>query len=301
MNEYQQPNYINEVEADPQPAAQPQKKRSAGSVIVGLLVILLAGYGVYQLARLGVDRYKAKQAEKEAADAAVYYEYLIPCAAIDIDPFEDVTAADMSELVETAVWAVLNSGMDATQYQYSADELLLPEAQVAAAFTRFFGTERTIAHATVEGYGYQFAYDAALHVYRIPLTTISPLYTPVITETETKGDSTVLTVGYLYTGLYAMDQLTGELKAPEPDKFVKVTLRAASAGTYISAVRSLGVPEVAATLPVYTTAAPDETAGPDETGETDETDENEETEAEDGSGETEEGEPESEGEENGEA
>ena len=296
MNEYQQPNYVNEIEEEPQAgsAAQPQKKRSAGSVIVGLLVILLAGYGVYQLVQLGLDRYKAKQAEKEAADAAVYYEYLIPCAAIDIDPFEDITAADMSELVEMAVWAVLNSNIDATQYQYSADELLLPEAQVAAAFTRFFGTERTIVHATVEGYGYQFTYDAAGHVYRIPLTTISPLYTPVITETETKGDSTVLTVGYLYTGLYAMDQITGELKAPEPDKFVKVTLRAASAGTYISAVRSLGVPEVAATLPVYTTAAPDETT--DETDETDETGEPDETdgsEEDDEAGETEEEESES--------
>ena len=259
MNEYQQPNYINDIEEEPAEKAQPKRKRSAGSLIVGFLVILLAGYGVFQLAQLGINWYKGRNAEKETADTAAYYEYLIPAAAIDIDPFEDITAADMNELVEMAVWAVLNSGLDATQYQYDADELLLPEAQVSAAFTRFFGAERTIAHATVEGYGYQFTYDPTGHVYRIPLTTITPLYTPVITETETKGDSTVLTVGYLNAGLYAMDPLTGQLTAPDPDKFVKVTLRAASTGTYISAVRSLGVPEVAATLPVYTTLSPDET------------------------------------------
>ena len=287
MNEYQQPNYINEIEAEPQPAAQPKKKRSVGSIIVGILVILLACYGVFQLVQMGITWYKGHNAEKETADTAAYYEYLIPAAAIDIDPFEDITAADMSELVEMAVWAVLNSGLDATQYQYDADELLLPEAQVAAAFVRFFGTERTIAHATVEGYGYQFTYDAAGHVYRIPLTTISPLYTPVITETETKGDSTVLTVGYLNAGLYAMDPITGELTAPDPDKFVKVTLRAASTGTYISAVRSLGVPEVAATLPVYTTAAPDE-AEPEETDDTDETDETDTTDESDESDESDE-------------
>ncbi len=275
MNEYQQPNYINDIEETPEEKAQPKKKRSAGSLIAGFLVILLAGYGVFQLAQLGINWYKGRNAEKETADTAAFYAYVIPAAAIDIDPFEDITAADMNELVEMAVWAVLNSGLDATQYQYDADELLLPEAQVSAAFTRFFGTERTIAHTTVEGYGYQFTYDAAGHVYRIPLTTITPLYTPVITETETKGDSTVLTVGYLNTGLYAMDSLTGELTAPDPDKFVKVTLRAASTGTYISAVRSLGVPEVAATLPVYTTAGPDETQ-PEETDETEEAETGEE-------------------------
>ena len=263
MNEYQQPNFINAIDDTPETgAAQPQppqkRKRSAGSLIVGVLVILLAFYGVFQLGVLGVSWLKDRAADKATDASAVYYNYLIPVAAIDIDPFEDVTAADMNELVEMAVWGLLNSGLDPTQYVYDGDELLLPEMQVEASFIHYFGNQRAIQHTTVEGYGYRFNYDAAGHVYRIPLTTITPLYTPVITETETKGDSTVLTVGYLNTGLYDLDPLTGELSAPQPDKFVKVTLRAAAAGTYISAVRSMGVPEVAATLPVYTTAAPGE-------------------------------------------
>ncbi len=263
MNEYQQPNFINAIDDTPETgAAQPQppqkRKRSAGSLIVGVLVILLAFYGVFQLGVLGVSWLKDRAADKATDASAVYYNYLIPVAAIDIDPFEDVTAADMNELVEMAVWGLLNSGLDPTQYVYDGDELLLPEMQVEASFIHYFGNQRAIQHTTVEGYGYRFNYDAAGHVYRIPLTTITPLYTPVITETETKGDSTVLTVGYLNTGLYDLDPFTGELSAPQPDKFVKVTLRAAAAGTYISAVRSMGVPEVAATLPVYTTAAPGE-------------------------------------------
>ncbi len=261
MNEFQSPNLINEIEDAPEAgAAQPQqkRKRSAGSLIVGIVVILLALYGVFQLGVMGVSWLRERAADKATDQSAVYYNYLIPVAAIDIDPFEDVTAADMNELVEMAVWGLLNSGLDPTQYVYDGDELLLPEMQVEASFIHYFGNQRTIQHTTVEGYGYRFNYDAAGHVYRIPLTTITPLYTPVITETETKGDSTVLTVGYLNTGLYDLDPLTGELSAPQPDKFVKVTLRAAAAGTYISAVRSMGVPEVAATLPVYTTAAPGE-------------------------------------------
>ena len=290
MNQRPERNYINDIddtdERQPQPAAQEKKpRRSAGSLIVGVIVILLAAYGVYQLASMGVSWYRTRNAEKENADTALLYDYIIPAAAIDVSPFEDVTAADMRELVEMSVWAVLNSGLDPTQYQYSSDALMLPEAQVTAAFIRFFGTERTIQHVTVEGYGYQFTYDAAGHVYQIPLTTITPLYTPVITETEYKGDSTVLTVGYLNAALYETDSVTGQLKTPEPDKYVKVTLRAASTGTYISSIRSLGVPEVAATLPVYTTAAPDESTGDasEEESETEEgeSDETEEGEAED--------------------
>ena len=290
MNEYTQPNFINPIDETPEAGASqtpaPQKrKRSAGSLIVGILVILLAGYGVFQLGSLGVSWLKDRAAEKAADAGAVYYNYLIPVAAIDIDPFEDVTAADMNELVEMAVWGLLNSGLDSTQYVYDGDELLLPEMQVEASFVHFFGSQRTIQHTTVEGYGYRFTYDAAGHVYRIPLTTITPLYTPVITETETKGDSTVLTVGYLNTGLYALDPLTGELSAPQPDKFVKVTLRAAAAGTYISAVRSMGVPEVAATLPVYTTAAPGEETQAETEAETgDESDTEAEDETEEASG-----------------
>ena len=282
-----------EEEAQPAPAEKEKKKHSVPNILIGLLVVLLAGFGAYQLVRMGLDLAQSKKKEAEAAQTANYYSYVIPVAAIDMIPFEDVATADISEMVELSVWAVLNSGLDSTQYQYDADHLLLPETQVASAFVHFFGTERSIAHATVAGYGYEFTYDAAAHVYKIPLTTLTPVYAPVITETETKGDSVVLTVGYLNSGLYQQDERTGALIAPEPDRYVKVTLRTASTGAYISALRALGLPETAMPSPT-TAAAADETSeeasSADDSGEEDEsasgdTSENGET-AEDGASET---------------
>mgnify|MGYP007006800486 FL=1 len=46
--------------------------------------------------------------------------------------------------------------------------------------------------------------------------------------------------------------------APEPDKYVKVTLREKDGNYYISAMQATANPEVATTTPVSTTAAPAE-------------------------------------------
>lgn len=286
-------DYLMEPEEpvqEPQPAP-PEQKHSPLNIFIGIIVILLACFGVYQLVVMGVGLVQSKKNDADAAQTADYYSYVIPVAAINMVPFEDVAVADMNEMVELSVWSVLNSALDSTQYQYSGDYLLLPEGQVTAAFVHFFGMGRAIVHATVSGYGYEFTYDAAAHAYKIPLTTITPVYAPTITDTETKGDSVVLTVGYLNTGLYTQNSRTGELSLPEPDRYVKVTLRTASTGTYISSVRALGLPETAVPAQQPTTEAPqtasseeassEDASGEEGSSEGDETDENdaEDTEA----------------------
>ena len=248
-------------EAYEAPPKKQKKERRVLNLVTGIVVVLLAAFGVYRLVQMGVEYYKSEREKKAQAEAEAYYSYLIPAAAIDISPFDDITAADMSELVEMSVWSVLNSGLDPTQYVYEDDELLIPETQVERAFVHFFGTEKRIVHTTN-------------NVYRIPLTTITPLYTPVIESAETKGDAVTLRVGYRNAGLYSKDPLTGTLTAPEPDKYVSVTLRNASTGTYISAVRAEHAPENAvggaATPPASETdSAPagSETASAEETAE----------------------------------
>ncbi len=254
----------------PEPEKQKKQKLKASNLLVGFLVLLLAGFGLYQAGSIAYTHFKNKTQTKQTTENGSLYEYLIPAAAVDLEPFDDVTTAKMSELVEMTVWGVLNSGLDSTQYDYSGDVLILPQAQVEAAFLHYFGAERTIEHQTVSGYGYQFVYDATARCYNIPLTTITPIYTPRITETVTKGESTVLTVGYLNTGMYAQNPVTGELTAPEPDKYVQITLRSASTGTYISAVRSMGLPETAwayTTLPAVQPTESEPAPGTDASGE----------------------------------
>ena len=122
-------------------------------------------------------------------------------------------------------------------------------------FEYLFGTEVKPQHATITGYGYEFPYDAATKTYHIPVAGVDQLYTAQIYEIEKKGATTYLTVGYIAGGQWVQDA-NGEIVAPEPDKYMKITLREKGESYYISAIQATDPPETAATK-----AQPSETEG----------------------------------------
>lgn len=223
------------------------KRKKVIGFIVGLVIMIFAVFGVLGLVSVGISAIRQGKEEKLQQQYAEYNEFLIPAAAIDIQPFDDITHAAMSELVEMSVWSILNSDLDPAAYNYSDGRLVIPAAQVKAEFERYFGTDVPIVHCTVEGYGYEFTYDATNGVYYIPLTTITPIYTPRVTSTEKKGSSVTVTCGLSNASLWTQNKLTGEMNAPQPDKYIKVTLRTIGKTMYISAIQSSSTPEVAGT------------------------------------------------------
>ena len=96
-------------------------------------------------------------------------------------------------------------------------------------------------------------------MYFIPLTTVEPLYTPVVTEGETKGDTIILTLGLVNASAWQQDAETGNMEMPDPDKFVKVTLRKTAGSVVISAIQTSSRPETAI-VEVFTTKVPEENA-----------------------------------------
>ena len=238
---------------------------------VGLIVFLLALVGVFGIIRGSFLLIKESREEKKTAQYAAYNEFLIPAAAIDIQPFDDLSTAKMSELVEMCVWSVLNADADPARFEYSGGDLMIPEDMVEKEFARFFGDSVKIGHCTVEGYGYEFKYDETAGVYAIPLTTISPTYTPKVEKVEQKGGATVLTCGLVNASVRTLDPVTGELSAPAPDKYIKVTLRKSGSAEYISAIQLSGAPETASTKPAQEKTGETEetqTESPEETEET---------------------------------
>lgn len=241
---------------------KPVKGRKAG-FITGLAVIVLALTGVVFLTLSAVRALSSASDKKQEKLFEEYNAMLIPVAAIDPDGFDDISTAPMNELVHIALWSILGSDLDPSVYQYSGDELLIPAADVEKAFVSFFGNQIVITHTSVEGYGYEFKYDAERNVYAIPLTTITPIYTPKVTSVDSKGGSTVITCGLINSSMWMQDHATGEILSPEPDKFIKVTLREFSGATYVSSIQSSGTPETASPnayvyTPMTTEAAPSE-------------------------------------------
>ena len=112
--------------------------------------------------------------------------------------------------------------------------------------TELFGTEITPVHATIDGYGLEFPYDAKTEMYTVPLTGITPIYTPDVINKTTLPNSIVLTVACLAGDGWEQGE-NGEMKAPVPDKYLKITLREKDGAYYISAIQNTSTPEIATT------------------------------------------------------
>ena len=215
------------------------------SFIFGLLAVVFSLIGFGGCILTGVNFIKNQSEEKKSREIDAYNEFLVAVAAVDPSPFDDITAASSEELIEIAVWSIIGADMEPDDYDYSSGELALPVADVEAAYTRYFGTDKPVVHTSVTGYGYEFSYNAEKGCYFIPLTAIEPFYTPKVTDAETKGDSVTLTVGLINSNVWKLNSKTGELSQPEPDKFIKVTLRTSGGAMHIGAIRSTNLPETA--------------------------------------------------------
>ncbi len=172
----------------------------------------------------------------------------------DPDAFDDITKANTAQLIDISIWSILKSDLAPDKYEYGDGGMIIPEADVTAEFERLFGTDVRPVHASIEGYGYDFTYDATKQTYTIPLTGIVPTYTPRVVDKQKSSNTIVLTVGYVGGDQWAQDK-NGNLVAPEPDKYMKVTLREKDGAYYIGALQNTAAPETATTAAQDTTAA----------------------------------------------
>jgi hypothetical protein len=222
---------------------------------VGLIIVLLAVVGLVFLVVLGVKGIGKAFDNSEKIEA--YNKFLSPVVMSDPAPFDDVTKADKSQLVDITIWSILSDELTPQKYEYTDEGMVIPAEDVEKKFHEVFGADTEIAHRTIEGYGYTFTYDAAAKTYTIPLTGIVPIYTPRVVDISKKGSATILTVALLAGDEWAQ-AANGDMIAPEPDKYVKITLREDKEGnTYISALQSTDAPEtVTTTAPLEITEEP---------------------------------------------
>lgn len=212
--------------------------------LLGLIILIFAVVGIVLTVWSGV-RFLSSDSDS-GNEYAAYNEYLTPIAAVDIDTFDDITAADREQLINAAIWSILSNESTPDTYSYSGGYLLIPEKDVASSFIAIFGPEaaQELTHMTVQGYNSTFEYDSANAVYKIPVTTISPIYTPQVTEVSRSGTSLLVTVNYMASESWAKDD-EGNFVAPEPDKVMQITLRELQGSYYISAIQTVSstVPE----------------------------------------------------------
>ncbi len=239
--------------------AKSKKRTKKASFIIGVIALTLAVIGAFSVIKFSVNSIKelSDQTEKKHE----YESLLTPVVMFDPDPFDDLTQADVSQLLNSAVWALLMNENGADKYPYSEGEkvgIIVPQADIENYFVSLFGTEIDIAsmHSGIDMSEYDITYDAALKSYILPITGVESAYTPKVYEIEKKGSSVILSVGYI--GNKAWVQIAdGEYTAPEPDKYMKITLRERGNGMYISSIQSVDGQEVVGSTSAHTTRPPE--------------------------------------------
>lgn len=239
--------------------AKRKKRNKKVSFVTGIIALILALIGAFSVVRFSVNSIKdlTNQTEKKRE----YESLLTPVVMFDPDPFDDLTQADVSQLLNSAVWALLMSESGADKYPYSEGEkvgIIVPQTDIENYFVSLFGTEIDIAslHSSIDMSEYDITYDAALKSYILPITGVESAYTPKVYEIEKKGSSVILSVGYI--GNKAWVQIAdGEYATPEPDKYMKITLRERGDGMYISSIQSVDGQEVVGSTSAQTTRPPE--------------------------------------------
>jgi len=199
-----------------------------GFALVGLFFTVSYAYGAI---RNVLDKSELK---------AQYSDFLVPLVYNDPDPFDDISKANMAQLIDCAIWANIENDPDPNRYLFSETEFgyIMPREDVDASFTVLFGSEVKPVHQSIETGAYEFRYSPELKSYIIPLTGIDPVYIPRVTEIDRTGDSVVLKVAYLRKGDPQQDS-RGNPVEPQASKYMFVTLRSSGGDNYyISALQA---------------------------------------------------------------
>ncbi len=208
-----------------------KKKRSKVNLFVGLAVLLLAAVGAVSLIISLQGKISSEIKEKNEARYSEYESFIAPVIMNDPDTFDDITLADQNQLISITIWSILDSNPEPDRYEYTDSGMLLPEKEVEEKFISLFGSEVKISHGSVDGGGIDFRYSEGKKAYIIPITGITPIYTPDVMDVSEKSSYAVLTVGYLYSADWQQDS-EGNMVPPEPTKYMKITLGKNADGTY---------------------------------------------------------------------
>lgn len=222
-----------------------KNKKQKWAFPIGLVVVLLAAIGLATVVIAGV-----KGVDTAIDKTKRYEEYekiLTPVVLIDPDSFDDITKADMSQLMEISIWSLLKSDVAPDSFESNESGLSIPKSAVEEKFVDLFGTEVMPVHGTIEGYGIDFSYDNTTETYTVPLTGVTPIYTPDVVEISKTTDTVVLTVACLAGNAWEQGE-NGEMVAPAPDKYIRITLRENEENLFISAIQNTTAPEVATTV-----------------------------------------------------
>lgn len=202
---------------------QENKKKSPLTYLVGTVVFILVLVGVFSIGKTVFIKINSSVQNRNDVRYSEYEDFIAPVIMYDPDTFDDITMANTEQLISIAIWSILDSNIEPDKYEYTDSGMLMPQQEVEEKFTSLFGTEVRWNHCTVDGGGIYFNYSETEKAYVIPITGVTPIYTPEVLDVTQTPSTVVLKVGYLASTDWVQDS-EGNMVPPEPAKYMKITL-----------------------------------------------------------------------------
>lgn len=233
--------------------SEKRRKGHRGAFFLGVLIVAFAVFGIFTAITRGIEKINA--VADNSAKIAEYEKFLEPFVVIDPSPFDDVSTAEPTDLLDAAISSLIYNSDKLNTYDVYEGEitgLLVPQEDVEEYFIKMFGKEVKLVHSGVADSFYGVMYNSEKKSYIIPITSVNPIYTPKVYSVEKKGSSIILTVGYIGGTEWAQLE-RGQYTAPEPSKFMKITLREDESGYHIGSLQATAAAEVAVPEETVTT------------------------------------------------
>ena len=167
---------------------QEHRQKTSGTLphgkafFLGLAIVALAAVGAVTLIQKSVQGIRSRTSDTTKTQE--YEAFLVPVVMNDPEPFDDVTKANMAQLVDITIWSLVYNQSATGQYEEIAEGdnvgLVIPAEAVNTQFANLFGTDIAPVHDTVSGESYDFTYEPLRKGYIVPLTSVTPTYVPKV-------------------------------------------------------------------------------------------------------------------------
>lgn len=218
------------LDAQPEPADDPlpRKGHRTRDILAGLVLVLLAAYGLFALVQRGIDRARLLGSDTAAEDAV--RETLLPLVLTDTPGFADPSELTDDQFMTAAIWAAITQGRLA-EFPQSFDMYTVPAETLVTIGNRLFAVNRDPSCHTIGFSGeLRFYYDAEADTYLLPADPELFTYEPVIREMTEQPDGQ-----YLVTVDYAAEQPAWNTAEPRIIKTMQYTMQHGDGGWAVRA------------------------------------------------------------------
>lgn len=200
---------------------KPRKVKSG--TLIGVVFSILAVIGLITVIASGYN-FTKKILDNESQKAK-FEKVILPVLMLDPVPFDNPKNLDEVTILRASLWTAIGE----KRQTYSYDDLgnmIVPKSDVDVCGTRLFGKDVEIKHQSFsEGLLIRYIYDEENLLYRVPMDAQTGYYVPKVDQIVKKGDTFLLTVGYLPPGNGWAMSVKGQKLEPTPDKYMIYELK----------------------------------------------------------------------------